>query len=60
MHKPIRMLEIIATLRRTRQPQTAVAIAERLGTSRRTIYRDIAALQAMGVPIDGAAGLGYI
>ena len=26
----------------------------------RTIYRDIAALMAMGVPIDGAAGVGYI
>jgi predicted DNA-binding transcriptional regulator YafY len=28
--------------------------------SERTIYRDIADLQASGVPIDGAAGVGYI
>ena len=26
----------------------------------RTIYRDIAALMVMGIPIDGAAGVGYI
>lgn len=60
MHKPIRMLDIIAILRAARQPLTAARIAERLETSRRTVYRDIAALQSMGVPIDGAAGLGYI
>jgi predicted DNA-binding transcriptional regulator YafY len=58
--KPIRMLDLIALLRGRRRPLTAAEIAERLGASRRTVYRDIAGLQAMGVPIDGAAGLGYI
>jgi len=58
--KPLRMLELIALFRANRRAMTAEEIAERLGASRRTIYRDIAALQAMGVPIDGAAGLGYI
>ena len=60
MMKPIRMLDLIATLRGARRAMTAAQIADRLGASVRTIYRDIAALQAMGVPIDGAAGLGYI
>lgn len=60
MQKPLRMLELIATLRAARRAMTAADIAGRLGTSVRTIYRDVAALQAMGVPIDGAAGLGYI
>lgn len=58
--KPIRMLELIALFRARRRAMTAAEIAERLGASRRTIYRDIASLQAMGVPIDGAAGLGYV
>ena len=60
MHKPIRMLDLIASLRAARGVLTAAEIAERLGTSVRTVYRDVAALQAMGVPIDGAAGLGYV
>lgn len=60
MIKPIRMLDLIATLRGARSAMTAAQIAGHLGASVRTIYRDIAALQAMGVPIDGAAGLGYI
>jgi predicted DNA-binding transcriptional regulator YafY len=54
------MLELIALFRANRRAMTAEEIAERLGASRRTIYRDIAALQDMGVPLDGAAGLGYI
>ncbi|WP_261495095.1 helix-turn-helix transcriptional regulator [Albidovulum sediminis] len=58
--KPTRMLEIIALLRAHRCALTAEEIAGRLGASRRTIYRDIASLQAMGVPVDGAAGLGYV
>lgn len=58
--KPLRMLDLIALLRAARRALTAAEIAERLGASRRTVYRDIAGLQAMGVPIDGAAGLGYI
>jgi len=60
MHKPIRMLDLIATFRAAHRPLTAAEIGARHQISVRTVYRDIAALQAMGVPIDGAAGLGYI
>lgn len=38
---------------------TGEQLAQRLGVSRRSIYRDIAALMASGVPIEGEAGVGY-
>jgi len=39
---------------------TAATLAARLEVSVRTIYRDIAALQAQGYPVDGEAGSGYL
>src|SRR4051812_6204778 len=39
---------------------TARELGEALEVSERTIYRDTAHLQASGVPIDGAAGFGYV
>ncbi len=60
MSKPLRMFEIIQLLRKAKQPMRAVDIADTLGVSQRTAYRDILALQSMSVPIDGAAGVGYI
>jgi len=55
-----RLLELIQTLRRHRQPVTGDALANSLGISLRTLYRDIATLQAQGARIDGAPGLGYV
>ncbi len=43
-----------------RAPLTAQTIAQRLGVTPRTIYRDIAALQAAGIPAEGEAGIGYV
>jgi predicted DNA-binding transcriptional regulator YafY len=60
MRKASRLFEIIQILRAQRRPITAAAIAERLEVTVRSIYRDIAALQAMRVPIDGERGIGYI
>ena len=60
MARSTRMFEIIQLLRNANQPRTAAQIAEELEVTPRTIYRDIASLQAMRVPIDGAAGVGYI
>lgn len=60
MRKASRLFEIIQILRVARRPITAAAIAERLEVTVRSIYRDIAALQAMRVPIDGERGIGYI
>jgi predicted DNA-binding transcriptional regulator YafY len=60
MGRSNRMFEVIQVLRSTRKPLTAQAIAERLEVNKRTIYRDIAALQAMRIPIEGEAGIGYV
>ena len=47
-------------LRGRRRPVTADVLAEKLGVSKRSIYRDIATLVAQGAPIAGEAGLGYV
>lgn len=60
MRKASRLFEIIQILRLARTPLTAAEIAERMEVAPRSIYRDIAALQAMRVPIEGARGIGYI
>ena len=54
-----RLLSILMTLQ-TRGQTSAEALAEEFEVSVRTIYRDIAALQASRVPIEGAPGLGYV
>ena len=60
MSKSDRFFEIIQLLRRAKRPLLAREIAEELEVSRRTIYRDIATLQAMQTPILGEAGVGYV
>lgn len=60
MRKASRLFEIIQILRLARHPITAAEIAGRLEVTVRSIYRDIAALQAMRVPVEGERGIGYI
>lgn len=60
MARTDRMFEIIQILRAARRPLRADDIAAALEVNVRTIYRDIAALQAMRTPIEGAAGVGYV
>ena len=60
MRRADRLFQIIQVLRRASRPVTADAIAAELETSKRTIYRDIAALLGQRVPIRGEAGLGYV
>ncbi|MGI2033100.1 helix-turn-helix transcriptional regulator [Rhizobium panacihumi] len=60
MRKASRLFEIIQILRLAKGPVTAAMIAEQLEVTVRSIYRDIAALQAMRVPIEGGRGIGYI
>jgi predicted DNA-binding transcriptional regulator YafY len=59
MRRADRLFQIVQFLRGGRLV-TAAKLGERLEVSERTIYRDVADLQASGVPIDGAAGVGYI
>ncbi len=60
MRRTARLFEIIQILRAETKAITAEQIAEMLEVSTRTVYRDIAALQAMRTPIDGEAGIGYV
>jgi predicted DNA-binding transcriptional regulator YafY len=55
-----RLFQIIQILRRGRGPVTADALARELETSKRSIYRDIAALVGQRAPIRGEAGVGYV
>jgi predicted DNA-binding transcriptional regulator YafY len=54
-----RLFQIIQRLRGRRRAVTAAALAEDLGVSERTVYRDIRDLVASGTPIEGEAGVGY-
>ncbi len=60
MDKTGRLFAIIDSLRRRRHAVTAEALAAEQGVSVRTLYRDIQALVALGAPIDGEAGVGYV
>lgn len=60
MRRADRLFQIIELLRRRRRAATAAQIAERLGVSTRTVYRDIRDLMGSGVPISGEAGVGYL
>ncbi len=54
------LFDILQALRVAAKPMTAATIAARLEVTVRTIYRDIADLQASRVPIEGAPGVGYV
>lgn len=60
MRRAERLFDIIQALRVAKAPVTARALAERLEVTVRTVYRDMAVLQARRVPIEGAAGIGYV
>ena len=60
MSRSQRLLDLIQVLRRYRRPVAGLALAEEVGVSLRTIYRDIETLKAQGAHIDGEAGVGYV
>jgi predicted DNA-binding transcriptional regulator YafY len=60
MRRADRLFLIINALRGRRTALRARQLAETLGVSLRTVYRDVADLQISGVPIEGEAGVGYI
>ena len=60
MRRSDRLFDIIQRLRTAPQPITAARLAGELEVTPRTVYRDIATLQARRVPIEGEAGVGYV
>jgi predicted DNA-binding transcriptional regulator YafY len=60
MRRADRLFDVIQALRSAKGPMTAAALADRLEVTVRTVYRDVATLQARRVPIEGAAGIGYV
>jgi predicted DNA-binding transcriptional regulator YafY len=60
MRRADRLFLIIHALRGRRTALPARRLAETLGVSLRTVYRDVADLQVSGVPIEGEAGVGYL
>jgi len=58
MRRADRLFQLVQLIR-GRRLSTADFLAQRLEVSVRTVYRDVADLQAQGVPIEGEAGVGY-
>jgi predicted DNA-binding transcriptional regulator YafY len=58
MRRADRLFQLVQVLR-GRRLTTARDLAERLGVSERTVYRDVRDLVASGVPVEGEAGVGY-
>lgn len=59
MAKSDRLFRLMHLMRSLRPPVTATLLAEELGVSQRTLYRDIEALRSAGARIEGEAGFGY-
>ena len=60
MSRATRLPELVQALCRRHKPVPAATLADELGISLRTLYRNIATLQGQGAPIRGQAGLGYV
>src|SRR5690606_24139692 len=54
-----RLLLLMQAFRRRRRPVAGQALADELGISLRSLYRDIDTLRGQGVAIDGEAGVGF-
>lgn len=60
MARSARLLDLLQLLRRQRAPVRGADLARGLGISLRSLYRDIATLQAQGADIEGSPGIGYL
>lgn len=60
MTRTHRLFDLLQALRHHRRPVSGAELARTTGISLRTLYRDIATLQAMGAEIDGEPGVGYV
>ncbi|EJC72324.1 putative transcriptional regulator [Rhizobium leguminosarum bv. trifolii WSM2012] len=60
MSRTSRLLEMLGLLRTRRTPATALELAQELGVSERSVYRDVETLRLLGAPLDGQAGVGFL
>lgn len=60
MSRTERLLHLVQLLRRHRYAVSGAVLAEELGISLRSLYRDIATLKAQGARIEGESGVGYM
>lgn len=60
MSRAERLFDLLQILRQHRWPVSGAVLAREAGISLRTLYRDIASLQALGAQIEGEPGLGYV
>lgn len=60
MSRSSRLILLMDAMRARRVPVTAQQLAQQLGVSERTVYRDIQTLAELGAPLQGEAGVGYL
>ncbi|SDN43488.1 Predicted DNA-binding transcriptional regulator YafY, contains an HTH and WYL domains [Methylobacterium phyllostachyos] len=60
MSRSERLFDLLHALRQHRRPVSGAVLAGEIGVSLRTLYRDIASLQALGACIEGEPGVGYV
>ncbi|MFP7722364.1 helix-turn-helix transcriptional regulator [Lysobacter sp. A3-1-A15] len=60
MRRADRLFLLVNALRGRRRAVPARVLADDLGVSLRTVYRDVADLQHSGIPIEGEPGVGYM
>ncbi len=60
MSRSERLFDLLQALHRHRRAVSGRALAAETGVSLRTLYRDIASLQALGAAIEGEPGVGYL
>lgn len=60
MSRTKRLLDLLLMLNNRRYSISGYILAQELGVSIRTLYRDIAILRSQGAQIEGEAGIGYL
>lgn len=60
MSRTSRLFEMLGVLRARRRPVTALELAQELGVSERSVYRDVETLRLLGAPLEGQAGVGFV
>jgi len=59
MSRTHRLFQLMQALRMAPPPAKAADLAQSLGVSARTVYRDVDTLRSIGAVIDGESGFGY-